>query len=202
MSLGWSNLEECFTSPLTYEGKGSSPVTNWTDVDKTRIGASAMSQTQQVQQQAPTTLPHQLPSGLHQEHSLPSSTNLPFNDTPDMETYQREIVLGEISHPKPTPPEIQPQQQIQIEKPTITLTTPPDPIRFDQFPTKVSTTTVSPPTQEYTTLNKHMDSLKARLVTVENIVKNHPYHKEHENYWMVILLVFVASFLLMACQKK
>jgi hypothetical protein len=194
MSLGWSNLEECFTSPLTYQSNGGSQTTNWTDIDKTRVGASAMSQTQQVQQQAPSTLSHQLPSLSHQEHSLPSGVDLPFDQNPSEETYRRDIVLGEITHPKPTPPEV--VAPIEIKKPRIMLQQPPDPLHFHHA--------VKQPPQppRYDQINQHVDDIKSRLVTVENIIKQRPHQKEHDNYWMLVLLVFIAVFLLMACHKK
>jgi hypothetical protein len=154
-----------------------------------------MTQTQRIQQQAPTTLNHQLPSGLHQEHSLPSSTNLPFNDIAETETYQREIVLGEISRPVPSPPEMAPK--IEIQTPQIELRHPPNPVIRRHTGTKPIH---SEP--EYQQLNRHFDQLKARLVTVENIIRHQPQTKEHDNYWMVILLIFVASLLLMSCYKK
>lgn len=190
MSLGWSNLEECFSSPLTYQSRGGSQPTNWTDIDKTRIGASAMTQTQQVHQ-APTTLPHQLPGVAHQEHSLPSGIHLPFDNTNSEETYRRDIVLGDITRPKPQPPEI--IFPVEINRQTIQLQQPPDPLQFNHTPS---------PQPPYYQLNKHVDDIKARLVTVENIVKNPPRNREHENYWMIVLLIFIGTFLLMACSKK
>ena len=196
MSLGWSNLEECFSSPLTYKGKGGSPATNWTDVDKTRVGAASMTQTQYVQQQNPTTFQHGVPSNNHQEHSLPSSNTLPSFSSE--ETYRRDIGLGgDVMKPTPVPMPPEEIQPIQLEQPQITMRQPPIPIQFNQRPSPTPN-----PVLHYTRLQQHVTDIKNRLVKVEDQVNDQRVDAKHENHWMVILLVFIATFLLMACRKK
>ena len=230
MSLAWSNLEECFTSPLQ-DGGGLSMINNWTKIDQIRASTAAIPNATLSNKQPHVVVSNSTPPSQHmvygenQYQIQPQQLRMNYDNNMAAESTEATYHQDPPPTYKTSTPtqNIQPSQQYaqptqQYAQPTQQYAQPTQ--QYAQ-PTQQHTQ----PTPQYTHHSNTLQHPAIRHQLVQPAVKEAPpvyihrtpvpysggrnntvisrvteYAKTSDHKWFIILLLFIGGCLLLACQ--